>query len=100
MSETLKIMSPVVKWAKWTGDNLIEIEEFWTDELMEWSNNDLDIVFSVDGITGNLMCNYPMTGWPNNISVGEWCRPSELTVSNIGMNETILTRRWIEVLSP
>lgn len=70
MSETAKYMVPVGKWVKWTGDNLAEIEAFWSEELAA-----TETTLSVDGTNGMLFCGWALNSSSPYCPVGYWTAP-------------------------
>lgn len=68
MSENTKLMVPKMKWSKWTGDNLTELQEFWSAELTATG-----VTFSVDPENGDLLTSAPFfSPWNVPTSVGNW----------------------------
>lgn len=69
MSNTMHAVS-VYKWAKWTGDNLAEIEEFWAAELAATNTT-----LTVDPDSGDLIMGWALQPTSPQCPVGYWAAP-------------------------
>jgi hypothetical protein len=73
VTENAKYMVPIVKWAKWTGDNLAELEEFWADDLARYN-----ATLSVNLTTGDLEAtNSFFSGFDVPVAQGTWAYPGK-----------------------
>jgi hypothetical protein len=79
MSDTIKQVVPYVRYTKWTGDNLTELQTYWEPELTHRGMS-----LSADSETGELVSSAPglFSPFGSTIPEGAW-----FTIPRLGMYE-------------